>query len=386
MSLNQPRPIRIGVIGAGIIAQSIHIPTLYRAGFEIVQVCDLSPARADEVSKRYRIEGTTVPEDVINSPDIDAILIATPGSHAELTFAALAAGKHVLAEKPLALTLGEVNQIEAAAIAAERVIQVGYMKMYDPLTERVRAEVAALEGVRLVRVTVSHPDDLPQIQHLRMVPPTRDADSARIEQAVAYEDAQSRIAIPGASANLMKYYRDVLNGSVVHELSMLRAVGLTAPTSWNAEAFPTIDEPGSASLLATGAVGDARFILSWNWLPDYPEYDEELKILAANGRLEYHLAKPYLLEERSRLRVERHEGTERQDTTYRQTPDTGFLRQLDAFASSINDGAPVIANLAGVREDIVSLQGLAKAIARSNGQHIVTEADQLLAGTAMRPA
>ena len=379
MSRHQGRPIRIGIIGAGIIAQSIHIPTLYRGGFDVVQVCDLSPARTNEVSKRYRVKTTTVPEDIVNSPDVDAVLIATPGSHAELTLATLAAGKHVLAEKPLALTLAEVDRIEAAATAADRVIQVGYMKMHDPLTERVRSEIAALEGIRLIRVTVSHPDDKPQIQHLRMAPPVRDADFARIEQAVAYEDAQSHIAIPGASANLMKFYRDVLNGSVVHELSMLRAVGLSVPTSWTAEAFPTIDDPGSASLLATGAVGDARLVLSWNWLPEYPEYDEELKVMGSNGRLEYHLAKPYLLEERSRLRVERHAGTERRDTTYLETPDTGFLRQLDAFAASIVDGAPVIADLSGVRADLISLQGIAKAIARSNGQDIVTEADYLAA-------
>jgi len=374
--MSHSNPIRIGVIGAGIIAQSIHIPTLFRAGFEFVQVCDLSPSRAEEVSKRYGVKGTTVPEDIIRSPDIDAVLIATPGSHAQLTLAALAAGKHVLAEKPLALTLAEVDQIEAAASAADRVIQVGYMKMYDPLTDRVRAELAELKDIRLVRVTVAHPDDVPQIQHLRMAPPVRDADITRIEQAVGYEDAQSEIALPGSSASLMKFYRDVLNGSVVHELSLLRAVGLPVPTAWTAEAFPTIDEPTSASLLATGSAGDTRYVLSWNWLPEYPEYDEELKVLASNGRLEYHLAKPYLLEERSRLRVERHVGTERHDTTYSQTPDTGFLRQLDAFAASINDGAPVLAGLPGVREDLISLQGIAKAIARSNGQEIITEADR----------
>lgn len=376
MSRIQPKPIRIGVIGAGIIAQSIHIPTLFRGGFIVNQVCDLSQARVDEVSQRYGVKGTTVPEEIINSSEIDAVLIATPGSHSQLTLAALAAGKHVLAEKPLALTIAEVDQIDEAARAAGRIVQVGYMKMYDPLTERARSELAQMEDIRLVRVTVSHPADLPQIQHLRMAPPTRDADTARIEQAVAYENLQCEIALPGASESLMKFYRDVLNGSVVHELSMLRAVGLSLPTSWNAEAFPTINNPGSASLLATGAVGDARYVISWNWLPEYPEYDEELKVLAANGRLEYHLAKPYLLEERSRLRVERHVGDERRDTTYLQTPDTGFLRQLDAFAASINDGAPVLAGIAGVREDIISLQGIAKAIATSTGLKLLTEADR----------
>lgn len=370
-------PIRIAILGAGIIAQSIHIPTIRRAGFELTNVCDLSPSRVAELVHRLGIRGTTLPEDVFNDPSVDAVLIATPGSHAELTKAALESNKHVLAEKPLALTLSETEQIENLAARVGKVVQVGYMKMYDPLTHRVRAELSALNDVRLVRVTVAHPDDSPQIQHLRITPPVRDADLERIQQANDYEERVSLIALGDAPDGLLRYYRDVLNGSVVHELSMLRAVGLPVPNEWVAEAFPTLDGPDPASLLATAKVGDARFILSWNWLPDYPEYDEELKVLAANGRLEYHLARPYLLEERSRLRVERNAGTERTDTTYVDAFETGFLRQLDAFALAIREGGPVIANLAGVKEDLVSLQALAKAIASTNGTTIVTESDQI---------
>lgn len=369
-------PIRIAVIGAGTISQSIHIPTILRAGFELVSVCDLSPSRVAEVAERSGVVGTTSPEQVFADPNVDAVLIATPGSHAQLTKAALAAGKHVLAEKPLALTLAEVDELEKLASAAKRVLQIGYMKMYDPLTERARTQLEGLSDVRLVRITVAHPDDLPQIDHLRMDPPKPDADMNLIAQANAYEYEQSKLALEGAPDEILSYYRNVLNGSVVHELSLLRALGLELPTSWNAEAFPKLGGSAPASLLATASVGDVRYILSWNWLPEYPEYEEELKVFASNGRLEYKLGKPYLLEERSTLRVETHEGLERQNTTYTQTYETGFLRQLDAFAESIQNGAPVVADLAGARRDIVSLQALAQAIARTAGVAVVTESER----------
>jgi len=109
-------------------------------------------------------------------------------------------------------------------------------------------------------------------------------------------------------------------------------------------------------------VKDTRFILSWNWLPEYPEYDEELKVLASNGRLEYHLAKPYVLEERSRLTVFKHDSHERQDTTYTEINETGFLRQLLAFKDSVINGTEVISNLAGVRKDLVVLEAITRSI------------------------
>lgn len=368
-------PVRIAVIGAGTITQSVHLPSLARAGYEIAVVCDLSPSRVAEVTGRTGIRGTTSPAEAIAAPEVEAVLIATPGSHAQLALAAIRAGKHVLAEKPLALTIAEIEELEAAAAEAGVVAQVGYMKMYDPLTERARAELAELDDVRLVRITVAHPDDLPQVDHLRMTPPQPDADLAEIERAQAYEAEQSAIALPGASEAVQRYYRNVLNGSVVHELSLLRALGLELPETWTAEAFPTLEGSAPASLIATAAVGDVRYVLSWNWLPEYPEYDEELKVLASNGRLEYHLAKPYLLEERSRLRVERNVGLERRDTSYADGYETGFLRQLDAFARSIRHDEPVVSDFAGAKRDVRSLQALAKAVAAARGETVGTESD-----------
>lgn len=367
--------LRVALIGAGTIAQSVHIPTIRRAGMVLHSVCDLSPSRAREIGALTGTRHYTDPGEAVADPGADAVLIASTGSHAALTKAAVEAGKHVLVEKPVALTLREVDELVEAAATRGVVVQAGYMKMYDPLMATARDQLAQLHAVRLVRITVAHPDDQPQVDHLRMPPPPTDADPAAIAAAQAYEQERIEEALPGAPAAIQGYYRDVLNGSVVHELSMLRALGLPLPQRWHAEAFPEVGPSAPASLLAHAAVGDARYVLSWNWLPEYPEYTEELAVLASNGRIAFDVAKPYLLESRSRLRVRRHEGLQRQDTTYTDGFETGFLRQLDAFARSIVDGEPVVSDLAGAREDIRQLQRLAQAIGRSRGHEFTTEED-----------
>lgn len=166
----------------------------------------------------------------------------------------------------------------------------------------------------------------------------------------------------------------MLNGSVIHEFSLMRAMGIELPDVWRADVVTPLDGASPASLLATGTAGETAVVLSWNWLPEYPEYDEELVVLGSNGRLEFHLAKPYLVEERSRLVSRRHDGDLRADTEYRSGHETGFLRQLDAFAAAIRDGAPNPAGFAGAKEDIRQLQSLARAIAAAGGQRLTVEA------------
>jgi predicted dehydrogenase len=352
----------MAIIGAGIISQSIHIPSMLRAGITLSAICDLSPSRAREVAAKYAVEGYSDPRKILDVPEIDAVLIATSGSHAELTIAALKAGKHVLAEKPLALNSKELDAIEAAQKQSGKILQIGYMKMYDPLAPRAAQEIALLKDIRLVRVTVSHPADAPQIAHLRLKPAPGDADINEIERARQYEMDQTEIAFPGAPEILRAFYKNIIHGSLIHETSMLRGLGFELPTIWQAEVFPELTGETPSSILAVGKAKDTRFILSWNWLPEYPEYDEELKVLASNGRVEYHLAKPYVLEERSRLAVFKHDLHERQDTTYSQLNETGFLRQLLAFKDSVLNGTEVISNLAGVRKDLSALEAITRSI------------------------
>ncbi|MFV0464145.1 MAG: Gfo/Idh/MocA family oxidoreductase [Nostocoides sp.] len=358
--------LRLGVIGAGTITQSVHLESARRAGFTLTRVCDLSLSRAAEVSRLTGAGGTTDPAQVYGASDVDAVLIATPGRHAPLAVAALSAGKHVLIEKPVALSRSEIDAVSSAATNARRVAQVGYMKMYDPLMSAAAADVAALAGVRLVRITVQHPADALQIAHLRMAPPAQDADADLIAADDAAERAEVAAELPWAGEDLRTYYRNVLNGSVIHEFSVLRALGLPLPTRWTAEVFPELGGSEPASLLATATVGSSRYVLSWNWLPNLPAYEEDVTVLGTDGTVTLELARPYQVEAASVLTTVRAAPEGRRSTRTQGPAETGFLRQLDEFARCITTGAAPRSNLDGAARDLDQIRLLAEAIDRSH--------------------
>lgn len=121
-SLNVPNPLRVGVVGAGAISgQYLRYFDEHgaRAGVRLVAVADLAPARAAEaVAGREGVRATT-PEEVYAAEDVDAVLnLTVPAAHAPVALAAIAGGKHVYGEKPLAATVEEARRVLDAARAA----------------------------------------------------------------------------------------------------------------------------------------------------------------------------------------------------------------------------------------------------------------------------
>lgn len=367
--------ISIGVIGAGTITQSVHLTSLQRAGFDIRIVCDLSNTRAHDVASRCGARATTFADEVLAS-EVDAVLIATPGSHAELTKKAVQAEKHVLAEKPLAYTVSEVDDIRQLATRNSVVVQVGYMKEFDPLMSLAREQYRKFNGVRLAQITVAHPADAPQVDHLRLSGAPADVN-ANILETLEWDDFnRAQRALPTADEAVINYYKNVLNGSIIHELTVFRSLGIQLPDHWEAQLVTELTNPFPASVFLSGLQNQSLVALSWNWLPDYPEYSEQLRVLASNGRIRLEMAKPYLQEARSSLTVETSKGAVRESTQFTSNHESGFLRQLDGFRAAIRSGEATVANLSSAREDIVQLQRMAKAIAKAQGSTISIEADQ----------
>jgi predicted dehydrogenase len=114
--------LRVAVVGGGIGTQ--HIDALIRlpAQFELAAFCDIDPARAEAVAKRYEIgAATTSYDELLARDDIDIVDLCTPaGLHVAQTSAALEAGKHVICEKPLAASLAEVDGLAALAETSGR--------------------------------------------------------------------------------------------------------------------------------------------------------------------------------------------------------------------------------------------------------------------------
>jgi predicted dehydrogenase len=116
-------PLRIGVVGAGNISGA-YLGTLPRlANVEVTAVADLDPARARHAAGQSPAARALPVDGLLAAPDVDLVLNLTiPAAHAEVAHAAIAAGKHVYGEKPLAAATGAARTVlDAAADAGLRV-------------------------------------------------------------------------------------------------------------------------------------------------------------------------------------------------------------------------------------------------------------------------
>ncbi len=113
-------PLGIGLIGCGSISSTyLDLIPLFQ-GIRAVAVADLDMERAQKSARTYPVDAVSV-EELLARPDVDVIVnLTVPAAHHEVSLRALAAGKHVYSEKPLALTLEDGRSIVAAARKADR--------------------------------------------------------------------------------------------------------------------------------------------------------------------------------------------------------------------------------------------------------------------------
>ena len=119
--------IKVGIIGCGKIAQVRHIPE-YAANpnAEVYGFYDINLARAEELAKKYGGKAYASYEELLADPEIVAVSVcAANHAHAEISIAALKAGKHVLCEKPMAVTLEECEAMVAAAKESGKYLMIG---------------------------------------------------------------------------------------------------------------------------------------------------------------------------------------------------------------------------------------------------------------------
>ena len=119
--------IKVGIIGCGKIAQVRHIPEYAaNSNAEVYGFYDINQARAEELAKKYGGKAYASYEELLADPEIVAVSVcAANHAHAEISIAALKAGKHVLCEKPMAVTLEECEAMVAAAKESGKYLMIG---------------------------------------------------------------------------------------------------------------------------------------------------------------------------------------------------------------------------------------------------------------------
>ncbi len=134
--------ITVAIVGAGNIAQSIHLPLLtHMAGVRLAAICDKQVSKARILAEKYGVPNAfRTLDEALALPGIDAVFVTTStDAHAELAKKAIAAGKHVFVERPAARTLAETLEIRSLAAKAGVHVMVG-------MNHRFRADVANMKN------------------------------------------------------------------------------------------------------------------------------------------------------------------------------------------------------------------------------------------------
>jgi len=138
------KPLGFAVIGCGRISPNHGKAIADLPGAKLVAAADIVMERAEAFTQRFGGEPYRSYQEMIQRPDIDAVCICTPsGMHAEMGIAAARAGKHVLVEKPMALSLRDADALIDACRANNVLLGVVHQNRFNPAIVRLRTALAA---------------------------------------------------------------------------------------------------------------------------------------------------------------------------------------------------------------------------------------------------
>jgi len=158
--MKDERPVRVGVIGAGMMGSGHAACVRQSPRGELAAVADVDGERAREVAGRLGASAYQSHRELLNRSEVDAVIVATPDwAHRDLCLEAAAAGKSMLVEKPLAMTVADCDAIIEAAENAGATLMVGHILRFDPRYVAARAAIQSgdLGGVSYLYGRRSNP-------------------------------------------------------------------------------------------------------------------------------------------------------------------------------------------------------------------------------------
>ncbi|HEX6351807.1 Gfo/Idh/MocA family oxidoreductase [Actinophytocola sp.] len=203
--------VHIGVVGTGMIGRD-HIRRLTDvvAGAEVVAVTDVDAELAREAAAGVGARALPTGQDVIDDPGVDAVVVTSWGpTHAEYVLAAIAAGKYVFCEKPLATTAADCLRIvEAEQASGRRLVQVGFMRRYDVGYQEMKQALSGLGPVLLMHCAHRNPS-VPTEYHSDMaIQDTAVHEIDIIRWLLDEEIATAQVVVPKQTTRKFEHLRD----------------------------------------------------------------------------------------------------------------------------------------------------------------------------------
>ena len=316
--------VRIGILGAANIAPMALIkPAKENAEVVVAAVAARDASRAQAFAAKHHIARVHESyEALIADPDIDAVYNPLPnGLHGRWTRAALAAGKHVLCEKPFTANADEAREITELTAQSDRVVMEAFHYRYHPLALRVEEIIASGELGKLERV-----------------------ETAMCFPLHKFSDIRYNYALAGGATMDAGCY-------AVH---MARTFGGGTPEVVSAQAKlrdPQVDRAMTAELLfAEGHTGRVRCSM---WSSDLLRISA--KVVGEHGELR--VLNPVLPQMFHRLSVRSADGKRVERFSRRPT----YAYQLDAFAAAVLRGEPVKTTPADAIENMTVIDAIYRA-------------------------
>ncbi|MEU1995684.1 Gfo/Idh/MocA family oxidoreductase [Nocardia gamkensis] len=299
------QPLRIGILGAARIAPAAVVrPAGANADAVVAAVAAREPERGRAFAREHGIAQVFDSyAALIAAPDIDAVYNPLPnGLHGRWTKEALAAGKHVLCEKPFTANAAEAEEIAALAARSDRVVMEAFHYRYHPMTRRAEEIIASGELGELVRVDTAMCFPLPRFSDIRY----------------DYALAGGALMDAGCYAVHMARVFGGENPEVIAATAKLRG--------------PHIDRAMSAELrFPSGHTGRVRCSM---WSSDLLRIGA--RVLGERGELR--LLNPVAPQLPRRLSVRSRGGRRTEKISRRST----YAYQLDAFVAAVRHGEPVL--------------------------------------------
>ena len=349
------RVIGVGVIGCGEIAQLMHLPFIQELpAFRIAALCDISAGVVEKLGALYGV--TALYDDyhaLLADPAVDAVVICTY-DHGAIIEAALAAGKHVLVEKPLVFTPEEARPLVAKAEASGLVAMIGYMKLYDPGYEIGLEKLKAIGKPRAIQVhdfagrfdtygalyTQVKATDIPA----DVMATGRAAAAGRIELALGAEHA----------GYVGHYLLLLMLGS--HDLAVLRG-------AFGSEGQVRYARPvGEDQLLAVLEFADGVPCTFELGVSHYEWWDEFLHVHGDTDEVRIQFQNPYWRQASAIVTVREAASSGASERVLPGVPDTAFRREWKHFADCILNGTTPRTPLSGGLADLELAVAIIKAM------------------------
>jgi len=321
--------LKIGLLGAGRIA-GVHATAISSNPHStLVTVSDYIPENAEKLAAEYGCVARTT-EEIIADKSIDAVLIATStDTHSNLIEASTAAGKAVLCEKPVDLSLARAQACQAAVAKTGKPVMIGFNRRFDPNFSTLRTALEAGEIGKPELLSITSFDPAP--------PPI------------------SYIKVSGG------LFRDMM----IHDFDMANFLMGSAPKSVSAFGSSIVDpEIGAAGDIDTAVVtltySDGRIAVIKNSRRAVYGYDQRVEILGSEGLLQAQ----NMLENTVVKSTEAGVSSAKPTYFFLERYMPSYANEWAAFVEAISDGTPVPVSL----EDGVTALAMAEAAALSLAQ------------------